>query len=299
VSGLILRHGYIVAEWGDPARVDMTFSVSKSYLATIAGLALDQGLIRNLDDHVEEYVIDGGFDSAHNRKITWRHLLQQTSEWSGNLWGKPDIVDHNRGVGGVTWTSETKGTERELHEPGTHWEYNDVRVNRLALALLRVWDRALPEVLKESIMDPIGASDTWQWHGYENSYVTIAAQKVQSVSGGGHWGGGVWASTYDHARFGYLHLRRGNWNGKQLLSESWIDTAIMPAEVNPVYGALWWLNTNQAQYPSAPASSFFALGAGRNLIWIDPDHDMVAVVRWIDTAATDGFIKHTLAAVTS
>jgi CubicO group peptidase (beta-lactamase class C family) len=148
-------------------------------------------------------------------------------------------------------------------------------------------------------MDPIGASDTWQWHGYENSYVTIAAQKVQSVSGGGHWGGGVWASTYDHARFGYLHLRRGNWNGKQVLSESWIETATTPSDVNPVYGALWWLNTNQAQYPSAPASSFFALGAGRNLIWIDPDHDMVAVVRWIDTAATDGFIKHTLAAVTS
>src|SRR5919205_866160 len=138
-TGLIVRHGYIVAEWGDPARVDMTFSASKSYLATLAGLALDRGLIRGLDDPVRAYVDDGGFDSPHNRAITWRHLLQQTSEWEGTLWGKPDQVDHNRGVGGVSWISAEKGTRRALQPPGTHWEYNDVRVNRLALALPRVW----------------------------------------------------------------------------------------------------------------------------------------------------------------
>jgi hypothetical protein len=67
--------------------------------------------------------------------------------------------------------------------------------------------------------------------------------------------------------------------------------------VNPVYGCLWWLNTGQAQYPSAPASSFFAIGAGASIIWIDPEHDIVAVVRWIDSAAMDGFIARVLAAV--
>jgi CubicO group peptidase (beta-lactamase class C family) len=112
-AGLILRHGYIAAEWGDPARVDMTFSASKSYLATLAGLALDRGLIRDLDDPVREYVNDGGFDPPHNSKITWRHLLQQTSEWTGTLWGKPDQVDHNRGVGDTQANFATKGTRRE------------------------------------------------------------------------------------------------------------------------------------------------------------------------------------------
>src|SRR5215217_3861376 len=68
-SGLILRHGYIAAEWGDRARVDMTFSASKSYLATLAGLALDRGLIRNVNDPVGEYVHDGGFETPHNSKI--------------------------------------------------------------------------------------------------------------------------------------------------------------------------------------------------------------------------------------
>ena len=82
VSGLILRGGRIVAEWGDPDRVDMTFSISKSYLATLVGLAVDRGLIRSIDDPVREYVNDGGFDPPHNSKITWRHLLNQSSEWS-------------------------------------------------------------------------------------------------------------------------------------------------------------------------------------------------------------------------
>src|SRR5947207_6973363 len=94
-NGLLLRNGLVVAEWGDTTRADMTFSVAKSYLAILAGLAVDRGVIR-LDDPVRATVRDGGFDAAQNRDITWRHLLQQTSEWQGALWGKPDSIDHNR-----------------------------------------------------------------------------------------------------------------------------------------------------------------------------------------------------------
>lgn len=299
-TGLITRHGYIVAEWGEPARVDMTFSASKSYLATVAGLALDRGLIRDLDDPVREYVDDGGFEPPHNSKITWRHLLHQSSEWSGTLWGKPDEVDHNRSIGADQGNVGLKGTRRELREPGTFYEYNDVRVNRLALALLRIWKRALPELFKEAIMDPIGASQTWEWHGYENSYVEIDGRRIQSVSGGGHWGGGVWIDSYDHARFGYLHLRRGRWGERQLLSEGWIDAATTPSPTNASYGFLWWLNRGTPpRYPSAPASSFYAVGWGSNIVWIDPEHDIVAVVRWIEGTAMDGFIQRVLAAARS
>ncbi len=296
VSGLILRNGYIVAEWGDPDRVDMTFSISKSYLATLTGLALDRGIIRSIDDPVREYVDDGGFDPPHNSKITWRNLLNLTSEWTGTLWDKPDLVDHNRGVGGDQ-PMAAKGSPRELKEPGTHWEYNDVRVNRLALALLHCWKRPLPEVLREEIMDPIGASHTWEWHGYENSYVELDGRRMQSVSGGGHWGGGVWINTYDHARFGYLHLRRGTWGDRQIVSEDWVKTATSPCAINDGYGCLWWLNTGTPRYPSAPASSFLALGWGSNIIWVDPEHDIVAVVRWIDGGAVDGFMRRVIAAV--
>jgi CubicO group peptidase (beta-lactamase class C family) len=86
-----------------------------------------------------------------------------------------------------------------------------VRVNVMALAALQVWRRPLPEVLREEVMEPIGASSTWRWYGYENSWVDLDGQKMQSVSGGGHWGGGMFINSYDMARFGYMYLRNGKW----------------------------------------------------------------------------------------
>ncbi len=88
-----------------------------------------------------------------------------------------------------------------------------------AIALLEVFREPLPQVLAREIMDPIGASDTWRWHGYENSWVTIDGERMQSVSGGGHFGGGMFVNTRDHARFGLLMLNRGVWDGKRLLHD--------------------------------------------------------------------------------
>lgn len=285
-SGLVLRHGYIVAEWGDTRRVDVSFSVAKSYLSIVTGLAFDRGLIAEVDRPVRELVRDGGFDSDHNRSITWRHLLTQTSEWEGTLWAKPDVADRRLGY------------DRALQAPGAVWEYNDVRVNRLALSLLRVWQRPLPEVLREYVMDPIGASDTWRWYGYYNSYVDIGGRYVQSVSGGTHWGGGIWMSSRDHARVGYLMLRHGRWAGRQILSDRWLEEALSPTPIRPVYGFLWWLNTDRQRYPNAPASSYFALGSGGNTIWVEPSLDLVVVVRWIQPAQLNEFIGKVMAAFT-
>ncbi len=279
-SGVILRGGRIVAEWGTPDRADMTFSATKSYLSLCLGLAYDRGLIPDLDAPVRDLVDDGGFDAPHNHKITWRMLFQQTSEWSGELWGKPDWLDHHR-------HTEMKGTKRAMKEPGTHWEYNDVRVNRASLALLRVWKRPLPEILKEYIMDPIGASETWEWHGYRNSFVTIDGREMQSVSGGGHWGGGLFIDSFDHARVGHLLLRRGNWGGSQLLSEDYLDRALAPCSHNKNYGYMFWLNGPRQRGPSAPPSSFFLSGAGHNVVWVDPEHDLVAVLRWVQRPRVD------------
>jgi CubicO group peptidase (beta-lactamase class C family) len=284
-NGIILRNGYIVAEWGDTRRLDMTFSVAKSYLSTVAGIAFDRGLIKDLDEPVGRTVRDGGFDAPHNAKITWRMHLTQTSEWEGTLWDKPDVADRRR------------GRDRALNEPGTFWEYNDVRVNRLALSLLRLFRQPLPEVLEREIMDPIGASDTWVWHGYRNSFVEMDGQRMQSVSGGGQWGGGVWATTRDHARFGYLMLRRGNWSGKQLVSERWIEQATSPTPLRPVYGFMWWLNTDGQQFAAASRRSYFALGAGGNAIWIDPEHDLVVVTRWLSGNRLNEFMRLVTAAV--
>jgi CubicO group peptidase (beta-lactamase class C family) len=164
-------------------------------------------------------------------------------------------------------------------------------VNRLALCLLRIWNNPLPQVLKEGIMDPIGASDAWVWYGYRNSYIRLDGRAVQSVSGGSHWGGGLWASTRDHARFGYLFLRNGTWSGNRILSERWVRMATTPTDIAPQYGYLWWLNTERKTVPSAPESSFFAFGSGGNVIWIDRDHDLVVVTRWLDFGQLNPFAK--------
>lgn len=279
-AGVIVKGGRIVAEWGDVARVDMTFSIAKSYLAILAGLAVDDGLIR-LDEPVSKTVDGPHFASPHNAQITWRHLLQQSSEWEGVIFDKSDQVDHNRQIGAGADNSR-KGEKRELKAPGSFYEYNDVRVNVLSYALLRRFGRALPEVLKERIMDPIGASDTWKWHGYETSWVELGGRKVQSVPGGAHWGGGIFISALDHARLGLLIGRKGEWNGRQLLSEAYIADMLTPSPTNPDYGFLWWLNRGRARFPNATQGSHFALGAGSNIIWIEPENDLVVVARWAD-----------------
>ena len=240
---------------------------------------------------------DGGFETDQNREITWAQLLQLTSEWEGTLWDKPDWIDHNRDLSARPGEANEKGTKRQMQPPGTHWEYNDVRVNRLALSLLRVFRRPLPHVLKERIMDPIGASDTWEWHGYDNSYVEIDGTKMQSVSGGAHWGGGIWISALDQARTGLLMLNEGNWNGQQLVSKDWIAACRTPCPLNEGYGYLWWLNTQKTLFPSAPASSFFFLGVGSNLVWMDPENQLVVVARWLQKESIDGFAAKVLAAL--
>ncbi|MBL8701762.1 MAG: serine hydrolase [Alphaproteobacteria bacterium] len=294
-SGVILRGGRIVAQWGDVERPQITFSVAKSYLAILAGIAVGRGLIRDLDAPVRDLVRDGGFDSEQNRAITWRHLLQQTSEWSGTLFDRADSVDHNRSVG-LAGGESPKGDLRAMKPPGAHWEYNDVRVNRLSLSLLRVLGAALPEVLRESVMTPIGASTAWRWEPYRNSGVEIGGRTVFSVPGGSHWGGGLVIPTLDHARIGLLAARDGVWGERRILPAGWVKAMTTPCPLNPGYGFMWWLNTGHVQFKSAPASSYFALGAGTHVIWIDPDHDLVMVARWIRKTGIESLIESVLAA---
>lgn len=290
-SGIILKNGHIVAEWGPIAAPDMTFSVTKSFLSLCAGLAVDDGLIPDIDEPVRLLVADGNFDSDQNRDITWRHLLQQTSEWEGELWGKADRIDRNRQLNLPPNTPSRKGMHRDLQPPGEFWEYNDVRVNVLSLALLHVFRRPLPEVLGERIMTPIGASSDWTWHGYRNSWVEIDGKEMQSVSGGAHWGGGLFIPTLDLARVGLLMMSQGRWQDRQLLPESWIRQSTTPSVLNPSYGLMWWLNGDGVHCPSAPQSSFFALGVGRNIVWIDPQLGLVVVIRWLERDALDGFAR--------
>jgi CubicO group peptidase (beta-lactamase class C family) len=288
-SGMVYRGSRLLAEWGDTTRADMTFSVAKSFLSLLAGLAVGDGLIKSLDDRV-------GFEGEQNRDITWRHLLTQTSEWSGTLFGKEDRIDHNRVVG-LQVAEAPKGTRRAMKKPGTYYEYNDVRVNRLSLSLLELFKEPLPAVLKRRIMDPIGASSGWRWDGYRNSTVTIDGKPMTSVPGGGHWGGGIVISARDLALMGRLVAQGGAWDGKQLLPEGWTAELVKPCPVAPFYGLMWWLNTDRRQFAAASEQSYFAFGWGSHIVWIDPDNDLVTVLRWVERRKAGGFVERLLGAI--
>lgn len=286
-AGMIIKNGYIVAQWGDVERVDMTFSVTKSYLSTMAGLAIDNRLIANVQNKVAEYVWDGTFDGAHNSKITWHTLLNQSSDWSGELWGGKDWADRPPRDGGLDdWKY------RALKEPGTFMEYNDVRVNVLAYSLLQVWRKPLPQVLKESIMDPIGASTTWRWFGYDNAWVDIDGTKMQSVTGGGHSGAGIFISAQDHARFGLLFLNDGKWKEQQLISKNWVESVQVPSEAMESYGYMWWLNKGPRKWKEVNDESiYYAAGFGGNFIVIDKTNDLVIVTRWLEPNKVGSLVK--------
>ncbi len=293
-AGMIIKDGYMVAQWGDVHRVDMTFSVTKSYLSTMAGLAYDEGLITSMEHKVRDYVWDGTFNGRHNSKITWDHLLTQSSDWSGELFGGKDWADRPPREGDIDdWKI------REFSEPGTVFEYNDVRVNVAAYSLLHVWRKPLPQVLKERVMDPIGASTTWRWFGYSNSFVLIDGLEMQSVSGGGHNGGGVFINTMDHARFGYLFLRKGNWDGQQLISEDWIEMVQKPSQANVNYSYMWWLNQKEGSryWEGVPESVYYAAGFGGNFIVVDNSNDLVIVTRWLEPSKIGEMVKMVIDAV--
>ncbi|NNF00268.1 MAG: serine hydrolase [Pyrinomonadaceae bacterium] len=306
MTGIIIRNGYIVAEWGEPFRVDMTHSVTKSFLTATVGLAYDQQIIKDLKAPVYKEMAPVSrydplqraddpnklgkskflalFESAHNKRIDWDSLLRQTSDWEGTLWGKPDWADRPA-RDRKTWLT------RKRNAPGAAFEYNDVRVNLLALAALNMWRKPLPQILKNNIMDEIGASQTWRWHGYENSYVLMDGKIIQSVSGGGHWGGGMFINARDMARFGLLIERNGKWKRRQILSEAFLKLAETPTGARPTYGFMnFFLNTDRKLYPKAPEGTIAFLGNGTNIVYIDRKNDLVIVARWIENSKIDEFL---------
>lgn len=284
-AGLIIKNGFIIAKWGDVNRVDMSFSATKSFLSTTVGLAIDDGLIKNVNDKVASYVWDDTFKGEHNSKISWDHLLTQSSDWSGMLFDCYDWADRPPKQGSIDdWKN------RKLNEPGTFFKYNDVRVNLLSYSLLQVWRKPLPVVLKEKIMDPIGASTTWRWYGYDNSFVNIDGFMMQSVSGGGHHGGGIFISAMDQARFGLLFLRNGKWKGRQLISTKWVNAVHQSSSTNKEYGYMWWINATQ-KWKDVSTEIYYAAGFGGNYIVIDNEHDIVVVTRWMDDSKMNDFMN--------
>lgn len=262
VSGTVIVDGEKWGSWGEPDRADLTFSVAKTYLALLAGIAFDKGLMPDVNEPIGQRLPGIGFDTPHNAQVTWAQMLQQTSEWTGTYFGLIDQADHYRAVTFGTPPDGKKGDPRPLQTPGTYWEYNDVRINQLSLALMHLFGRSLKDVFGEYIMQPVGASSNWNWVGYDDAWVDLNGQRVQAVPGGTHWGGGMSISSEDQALIGQMLLNEGLANGKRVLSAEWIRRMRQPCPLAPYYGYLIWLNHERKVFPSVPESSYFAIGAG-------------------------------------
>jgi CubicO group peptidase (beta-lactamase class C family) len=278
VNGIVIRRGHVLAEFGDTDYVDEIASATKSFLSLLCGVAVTDGIIRDIDASVYDDTLLDLLGSAHNRMITWRHLLRQTSEWDGVLFDKRPVGHRGDRVGDP------------LREPGMFWEYNDVRVNLLARCLLEMFRRPLPDVLHDRIMEPIGASSLWSWHGYENSWITIDGRRMQSVSGGAHWGGGIWMNARDLSLIGVLYLNEGRCGDQQLISEDWIRETRTSCDLNYMYGLMWWLQHDEG----GRQISFAVQGGGSHHCFVIPDHELVIVVKWIEDDAWKEFLDHAL-----
>lgn len=265
-SGVVRVRGERVASWGDPTQPEMLFSATKTFVSLVAGVAFDDGLLepqrRVIDDVPLADLLSGRWSD-----VTWEHLLQQTSMWDGELWGKPARVDAQSGA------ADPQGA------PGAAWAYNDVRVNLLCLALTLLWRRPLDVVLAERVTGPAGASSDWSWHGYANSAVEVDGEPVPVVVGGAHWGGGLFMSADDMAAVGAALLG----DAASPVSEEWLSRSWTPCALNPNYGYLWWLNDDRSVVAEAPASGRCARGnLGRHVLWVDPGRDLVIAAHWTE-----------------
>jgi len=195
------------------------------------------------------------------------------------------------GVAPAAAQAGTSASDRYFPEPG-NWEGRAAEQVGMDAALLREAVAFATDPANEGyVMDSIGASTTWEWHGYDNSWVTVDGLKVQSVPGGGHWGGGMFINALDQARFGYLSLNNGRWKDRQLLSEEWFRMATTPGELSPSYGYMNHSLNTRASVPSAPREAFWHSGHGANRIYADAANDLVVVVRWMDGRAWSEFAE--------
>ena len=253
-------------------------------------MAQRQGLLPDVDRPVVAQLPGIGFDGAHNAPITWRHLLTQVSEWEGNCLGLSEQADRWRKVGqDPRPAAGRKGDARPLQPAGTYWEYNDVRINQLSLALLHLLREPLEAVFQREILQPLGATDRFAWEPYDDAWVTIDGRRLPSVPGGTHWGGGVSISARDQARVGQLLLADGVHGSRRLLPAGWVQRMAEPVPIAPFYGWLVWLNRDGRAFPGASTGALFMQGAGGHLVWVDPELDAVVVTRWLDPAHTPAF----------
>jgi CubicO group peptidase (beta-lactamase class C family) len=268
---VVTRDGVIVREWywngWDETTERDVLSVTKSFSSALVGIAQDKGAL-NIRERASSYITEWiGTDSED---VTIRNLI---SNDSGRQWNY--ITDYVQMVFLAYDKSAFAIGLGQQHNPGTVWAYNNSAIQTLERVLNRATGMDVAEYAQEFLFEPLGMA---------SSYGRDRAGNPTTYSG-------VKASCRDMARFGYLYLRGGRWsNGEQIIPRAWVEESTQPSTaLNSAYGYMWWLNHEGHWLPSAfdpeggdgrpmpnlPEEVFRANGFLNQIIFVDPDTDIV------------------------
>ena len=296
---LVTRHGRIAAEWywndTDATSAQEVFSASKSVASTLVGIAQAEGAL-DIGDPASDYI--DAWAGTPSEDVTVENLLSNDSgrEWSfatdyGQLPGQRDLDAFATGLS-------------QQYEPGESWAYNNAAIQTLDVVLREATGEQAADYGAEHLFEPIGMDDT-----------TMSVDET----GNTRMFMGVQTTCEDLARFGYLFLRDGSWDGTEVVPAEWVDAATggPSQELNAAYGYLWWLNRtgpilspvqatdpgaeapdrpDSQLVPGAPEDMFFALGLGNQIVAVDPGSETV-VVRLGGPAPPEGATPFDTAAV--
>jgi len=269
-SGCIIRHGKLVLAWGDPKQLYDLKSTTKSFGVTVLGLALMDGQVK-LDDPAKKFHPSFATPPDENAKTGW-----------------PDKITLRMLATQTAGFEKPGGFGKLLFEPGTKWHYSDGGPNWLADCLTLVYRRDVRELMFERVFRPIGIGrDDLTWR--DNAY---RPQQLDGIPRR-EFGSGIGANVEALARFGYLYLREGRWNDRELLPRGFVelarrtapDVARLPVLEPPAatdrfgaasahYGLLWW-NNNDGTLADVPLDAFWSWGLYDSLVVVIPSLDLV------------------------
>jgi len=264
-SGLVVRHGRIVAEWyfdgADRNSKFAAYSTSKSLSSMATGLAIADGKLK-LDDTVGKYRPD--VTPEKKRNVTVKQLLSMTSGVHNDptVHLRDDLFNYSMYAAPMDFA------------PGEKWDYNNTGLALLSPVFQKATGRQIDEFLNERVFRPIGIEATdLVWERREELAIPYSGCHTTGRSLG---------------RIGLMVLHQGKWIDKQIVPANWLAESIPPSqEMNKAYGYLWWNNSTN-RWPKVPTDAYAALGKWDNNILIVPSLDLV-VIRQSDLAPGEGY----------
>jgi hypothetical protein len=257
---LVMKDNQLVFDryWlgNDAATQATSWSVGKSFVSALVGIAIDEGAIGSIEDDVARYAPD--LKGSAYDGVRLKDVLQMSSGARWNEDYSDPASDLNRWMrllaDGGSIDAFAASAVREC-DPGTVSRYNTTDTHVLGMVVRGATGRSLTEYLREKLWDPLGAEADAFW------VVDSAGAEVA--------GGGINATLRDYARLGILYLNGGVWNGRRIVSEAWVKASVtpdaphvMPRPDGSGYGFQWWVPDLSGAYA--------AIGVYNQFIWIDP-----------------------------